>query len=80
MMQENANIGDHVRALGQKYMGIRPQSHVDEMFRDTSIHPDSDHTVPITNFLNAQCKYITAMHETVMVHADGISQTSPKSP
>lgn len=35
-------------------MGIRPSEHQDEMFRDTSIHAD-DHTVPISNFLNAQC-------------------------
>jgi len=56
-LQENANIGDHVRALGQKYMGIRPERHAEEMFRDTSIHEDSKdgHPVPISNFLNAQC-------------------------
>jgi len=51
---ENANIGDHVRALGQKYMGIRPQGHAEEMFRDTSIHLDEEHPVPISNFMNAQ--------------------------
>ncbi|PBP17933.1 aspartic endopeptidase Pep2 [Diplocarpon rosae] len=49
-----ANIDTHVKHLGQKYMGIRPQSHVDEMFKETSIHDDSDHTVPVSNFLNAQ--------------------------
>ena len=46
-----------MQALGQKYMGIRPQSHKDEMFRDTSIHVDEGHPVPISNFLNAQCKF-----------------------
>jgi saccharopepsin len=36
-------------------MGIRPQNHKDEMFRDTSIHSDKDtHPVPVSNFLNAQ--------------------------
>jgi saccharopepsin len=51
-----ANIDTHVKHLGQKYMGIRPQSHVDEMFKETSIHMDgADHTVPVSNFLNAQC-------------------------
>lgn len=50
-----ANIDTHVKHLGQKYMGIRPQSHVDEMFKETSIHTGgADHAVPISNFLNAQ--------------------------
>ncbi|KAK6582743.1 hypothetical protein PZA11_005151 [Diplocarpon coronariae] len=50
-----ANIDSHVKHLGQKYMGIRPESHSDEMFKDTSIHEEgSDHTVPVSNFLNAQ--------------------------
>ena len=54
------DINTHVKALGQKYMGIRPQSHKDEMFRDTSIHVDGDsHPVPVSNFLNAQCTSLT---------------------
>lgn len=50
-----ANIDTHVKHLGQKYMGIRPQSHIDEMFKDTAV-PDTkgDHSVPVSNFLNAQ--------------------------
>ena len=53
--QNYANIETHAKALGQKYMGIRPQHHQDEMFRDTSIHVDKDtHPVPVSNFLNAQ--------------------------
>jgi len=50
-----ANIDTHVKHLGQKYMGIRPQSHIDEMLKDTAV-PDtkSDHSVPVSNFLNAQ--------------------------
>jgi len=53
---ENANIGDHVRALGQKYMGVRTQgNHLNEMFRETSVHVEKgDHAVPVSNFLNAQ--------------------------
>jgi len=52
-----ANIDTHVKHLGQKYMGIRPTSHIDEMFKDTTIHDQKgDHTVPVSNFLNAQCK------------------------
>jgi len=51
---ENANIGEHMEALGQKYMGIRPQGHADEMFKDTSVKPESGHPVAVSNFLNAQ--------------------------
>jgi saccharopepsin len=52
-----ANIDAHVKHLGQKYMGVRPQSHIEEMFKDTAIHDEKgDHTVPVSNFLNAQCK------------------------
>lgn len=53
---EYADINSHVRGLGQKYMGVRPETnHIDEMFRDTSIMPEKDgHPVPISNFLNAQ--------------------------
>ncbi|KAG8529247.1 Vacuolar protease A [Bacidia gigantensis] len=39
---------------GQKAMGYHPESHSEEMFRDTSIHTDTDHPVPVSNFLNAQ--------------------------
>ena len=40
---------------GQKVMGVLPHSHRQEMFRDTSIHPEDEHPVPVSNFLNAQC-------------------------
>lgn len=43
-----------MRALGQKYMGIRPQAHSNEMFKDTSIDINSGHPVLVSNFLNAQ--------------------------
>jgi len=52
---EYANIEAHVKSLGQKYMGIRPQTHLDEVFRETSIHNQKgDHLVPVSNFMNAQ--------------------------
>ena len=52
-----ANIDTHVKHLGQKYMGVRPQSHEDEMFKATVVDAEGqDHTVPVSNFLNAQCK------------------------
>lgn len=46
-----ADIETHVRALGQKYMGYRPQ---EGSFQDTSIKPGEGHPVPVDNFLNAQ--------------------------
>ncbi|EDN97293.1 hypothetical protein SS1G_11818 [Sclerotinia sclerotiorum 1980 UF-70] len=50
-----ANMDTHVKHLGQKYMGVRPQSHASEMFKETSVHLEGgDHTVPVSNFLNAQ--------------------------
>ncbi|KAK3672172.1 aspartic proteinase precursor [Recurvomyces mirabilis] len=51
---ENANIGDQMHALGQKYMGIRPQRNMEEMFKETSIKPQKGHPVAVSNFLNAQ--------------------------
>jgi len=51
---EGMTIEDHVERLGQKYMGVRPQNHVSEMFKETSIHPEDGHPVPVSNFLNAQ--------------------------
>lgn len=56
LLQENTNIADHVRGLGQKYMGIRPETHAKEMFKELSYHAESGHPVAVDNFLNAQCK------------------------
>lgn len=47
-----------MRGLGQKYMGIRPEKHAEEMFRETSVHQDGGHLIPVENFLNAQCTLI----------------------
>ena len=61
---EYADISTHAKSLyqkysGQKFMGVRPEAHKEEMFRDTSIHLDpEDHAVPVSNFLNAQCESI----------------------
>ncbi|MCJ1457945.1 Vacuolar protease A [Mycoblastus sanguinarius] len=57
---ERADITTHAKSLynkysGQRFMGVRPEAHKEEMFRDTSIHLDKDdHAVPVSNFLNAQ--------------------------
>jgi saccharopepsin len=50
---EYANFQDQAKALGQKYLGIRPTTHLEEVFK-ASVHADGDHPVPVSNFLNAQ--------------------------
>ncbi|GFF87841.1 vacuolar protease A [Aspergillus lentulus] len=47
------NIDAHVRALGQKYMGIRPNVH-QELLEESSLNDMSRHDVLVDNFLNAQ--------------------------
>jgi saccharopepsin len=59
-----SNVDTMGKHLGQKYMGIRPQSHIEEMFKDTAIHDEKDHSVPVENFLNAQCKTHVHSHST----------------
>ncbi|KAI5363842.1 Putative aspartic peptidase A1 family, aspartic peptidase, active [Septoria linicola] len=51
---EGMNIETQVQRLGQKYMGIRPQGRLDEMFKETSVKPEKGHPVAVSNFLNAQ--------------------------
>jgi len=52
---EHMDINAQVHALGQKYMGpSAKQIQQEEMFKDTSIHLDGSHPVPISNFMNAQ--------------------------
>lgn len=54
-MKSTHNIDAHVRALGQKYMGIRPNIH-NELLQETPINDLSRHDVLVDNFMNAQCK------------------------
>ncbi|EMF12616.1 aspartyl proteinase [Sphaerulina musiva SO2202] len=51
---EGMNIESQVQRLGQKYMGIRAQGRLDEMFKETSVAPEAGHPVAVSNFLNAQ--------------------------
>jgi saccharopepsin len=53
---ETVPINQQMERLGQKYMGLRPNTHPEAMFQDTSVHVDGNHPVPISNFMNAQCK------------------------
>ncbi|KAF1979952.1 aspartyl proteinase [Bimuria novae-zelandiae CBS 107.79] len=48
-----ANILEHAKALGQKYMGVKTESHMEQVFKAPYV-ADGSHPVPITNFLNAQ--------------------------
>lgn len=50
---ESVPIDIQMRGLGQKYMGARPESHVDSMF-STAVDASKNHPVPISNFMNAQ--------------------------
>ena len=54
-LQQHANIQEHAKALGQKYMGINAQTQAEQVFKAPYI-ADGTHPVPVTNFLNAQCK------------------------
>lgn len=47
-----ASIDSHVKHLSQKYSG---ESQAQQVFRDSSIHEEGGHVVPVSNFLNAQC-------------------------
>ncbi|KAK3724485.1 aspartic proteinase precursor [Vermiconidia calcicola] len=56
---DHANIADHVQALGQKYMGARPDKYLEQLLSEEegeySILPEKKkHSVPVDNFLNAQ--------------------------
>jgi saccharopepsin len=51
---ESVPIGEQVQHLGQKYMGIRPQTHADAVFNGMKVDVKGNHPVPISNFMNAQ--------------------------
>ena len=63
---------------GQKFMGVRPEGHKEEMFKDTSVHLDHDHPVPVSNFLNAQCMLDPFLR--IYYPFSNKLQTFPKSP
>lgn len=52
--QANVNIDAHVRALGQKYMGVKPNQNGQDVFGDPA-KASGGHSLPVDNFLNAQC-------------------------
>lgn len=82
ILQEHSDLATHAKALGQKYMGVRPQTHADEMFKDTAIHPEKGHPVSVSNFLNAQCKHhtIPPTHITLSNHRTDFSEIAIGTP
>lgn len=55
--QSAANIGDHMNALRHKYSQTVMGGPSEDIFKHTSIDLEKGpHTVPVENFLNAQCK------------------------
>lgn len=49
------DISTQMKHLGQKYMGIRPSQHEEQMFKTEDFEVEGGgHPVPINNFLNAQ--------------------------
>ncbi|KAI0202827.1 aspartic peptidase domain-containing protein [Astrocystis sublimbata] len=51
---ETIPIETQLRGLGQKYLGVRPESHSDAIFQGSNMHIEKDHPLPISNFMNAQ--------------------------
>ena len=51
---ESMPIDAQVQHLGQKYMGVRPQTHSDAVFKGMQVEAKGNHPVPISNFMNAQ--------------------------
>ncbi|KAI1377979.1 Asp-domain-containing protein [Hypoxylon crocopeplum] len=51
---ENIPIDTQMRGLGQKYMGARPESHSQAVFKGSPVQMTGDHPLPISNFMNAQ--------------------------
>ncbi|KAI1757655.1 aspartic peptidase domain-containing protein [Xylaria castorea] len=51
---ETIPIETQVRGLGQKYLGVRLDSHAEAVFQGANMHVAKDHPLPISNFMNAQ--------------------------
>ncbi|KAK0625269.1 vacuolar protease A precursor [Bombardia bombarda] len=51
---ESVPIDVQMQHLGQKYMGVRPETHADAVFKGMTADVKGNHPVPISNFMNAQ--------------------------
>ena len=55
--QDAVPINTQLEHLGQKYLGLRPRSsHAQAVFNGMMPEVKGNHPVPISNFMNAQCK------------------------
>lgn len=54
---------DQIKYLEQKYSGAQHPFG----YNEPSIEPSKDHTVPITNYLNAQCMFSAISHSACLV-------------
>jgi len=70
LSQESVPIDVQVQHLGQKYMGVRPQSHTDAVFNGMKVDAKGNHPVPISNFMNAQCRDFHLLACRVQLDAD----------
>ncbi|WEW55159.1 aspartic proteinase precursor [Emydomyces testavorans] len=52
---DHTDIETHVKALGQKYLGVRPSAQQQPVLED-EIDINGGHNVLVDNFLNAQCR------------------------
>lgn len=81
VIQAGASVEQQVQHLGQKYLGARPMSRADVMFNSKAPQVKEGHPVPVTNFMNAQCKSIPPLIDGITKARELItSQTSLKSP
>jgi len=48
------DLPTRMKGLGQKYLGLRPSQHQNELFKTQDFDMSGGHAVPINNFLNAQ--------------------------
>ena len=51
---ESVPFATQARGLAQKYMGVRPDTHSDAVFRAGPAQGQGNHPLPISNFMNAQ--------------------------
>lgn len=47
-----------MRHLSQKYLGLRPNRHLESMFVGPQIQGGGAHPLPVSNFMNAQCMFL----------------------
>ena len=77
---ETVPLNTQMQRIGQKYMGAGANrgAHAEAMFRNQGFRVEGNHPVPVSNFMNAQCKFIAFPSHTE-ARTDRY-KTSPRSP